>query len=80
MGPMSKVFKKGVNITRAGAVHSLRQQVMPGNVALIAECEGSSSPSYHLRVELDDGDIRSAVCSCPYDWGGYCQAYRCNFY
>ena len=46
---------------------------MPGGITLTAECEGSSAPSYRLRVELDDGGIRSAVCACPYDWGGYCK-------
>ena len=72
-GANEQSFQKGYAYYRAGAVHSLRQQALTGSVALIAECEGSSVPSYHLRVELDDGGIRSAVCSCPYDWGGYCK-------
>jgi uncharacterized Zn finger protein len=72
-GANEQSFQKGREYYRAGAVHSLRQQVSAGSVALTAECEGSSAPSYRLRVELDDGGIRSAVCSCPYDWGGYCK-------
>jgi uncharacterized Zn finger protein len=26
-----------------------------------------------VRVELDEGGIRSASCTCPYDFGGYCK-------
>jgi uncharacterized Zn finger protein len=26
-----------------------------------------------VRAELDDGGIRSATCTCPYDFGGYCK-------
>jgi uncharacterized Zn finger protein len=72
-GANEQSFQKGREYYRAGAAHSLRQQVLTGSVALIAECEGSSAISYHMRVELDDGGIRSTVCSCPYDWGGYCK-------
>jgi uncharacterized Zn finger protein len=72
-GASDQSFQKGREYYRAGAVHSLRQQALPGGITLTAECEGSSAPSYRLRVELDDGGIRSAVCSCPYDWGGHCK-------
>lgn len=39
----------------------------------MAQCEGSSAPSYRLRAELDEGGVRSASCTCPYDWGGDCK-------
>jgi uncharacterized Zn finger protein len=38
-----------------------------------AQCEGSNAPSYRLRIELDDGGVRSVSCTCPYDWGGDCK-------
>ena len=37
------------------------------------DCEGTQAPFYHVRVELDDVGIRSAECTCPYDFGGYCK-------
>jgi len=37
----------------------------------LADCEGSYT--YHLRVELDEGGIQSAFCTCPYDYAGYCK-------
>jgi len=40
---------------------------------LTAQCEGSTAPSYRLHVELDLGGVRSASCTCPYDWGGDCK-------
>jgi uncharacterized Zn finger protein len=39
----------------------------------MAQCEGNSAPSYRLHAELDDGGVRSATCTCPYDWGGDCK-------
>lgn len=40
---------------------------------LTGDCEGTSAPYYRVRVELDEAGIRSANCSCPYEWGGYCK-------
>ncbi len=40
---------------------------------LTGKCEGSSAPFYQLRVQLDEGGIQEASCTCPYDWGGYCK-------
>jgi uncharacterized Zn finger protein len=40
---------------------------------LTGECAGTSAPYYTLRVELDEGGIATAECSCPYDFGGYCK-------
>lgn len=42
-------------------------------IVLTAHCEGSTAPSYRLRAELDGGGVRSAECTCPYDWGGDCK-------
>lgn len=40
---------------------------------LNGKCEGSGAPFYQLRVQLDEGGIQEASCTCPYDWGGYCK-------
>ncbi len=66
-------FEKGQSYYRAGAVFNPTQQVAAGCVMLMARCEGSSAPSYRLRAELDTGGVRSADCTCPYDWGGDCK-------
>ncbi len=41
--------------------------------SLLGECEGSSAPSYRIRIQLDSAGIREAECTCPYDWGGFCK-------
>ncbi len=40
---------------------------------LTGKCEGSSAPFYQIHVQLDEGGIQEASCTCPYDWGGYCK-------
>lgn len=35
-----------------------------------AKVQGSQL--YEVRLELDEPDF-DAVCTCPYDWGGYCK-------
>ncbi|MCC6147762.1 MAG: SWIM zinc finger family protein [Anaerolineaceae bacterium] len=40
---------------------------------LTGKCEGNSAPFYQMRVQLDEGGIQEASCTCPYDWGGYCK-------
>jgi uncharacterized Zn finger protein len=62
-------FERGMQYYRAGAIDNATRQ---GNV-LTALCEGSSTPAYRLRVELDQAGVRSASCTCPYDWGGLCK-------
>jgi uncharacterized Zn finger protein len=62
-------FERGRQYYRAGAIRNATSQ---GN-SMTALCEGSSSPAYRLRVELDQAGIRSASCTCPYDWGGLCK-------
>ncbi len=62
-------FSRGENYYQRGAVISLVQR---GNV-LQAEVEGSQYEPYRVRVTCDEGGITSAVCDCPYDWGGWCK-------
>ncbi len=58
-------FERGREIYRLDA---LRHTIRDGNT-LLADCEGTDT--YHLRVELDEGGIRSSVCTCPV--GGRCK-------
>jgi len=62
-------FERGRQYYRAGVINNATRQ---GNL-LTALCEGSSAPAYRLRVELDQAGVRSASCTCPYDWGGLCK-------
>jgi uncharacterized Zn finger protein len=62
-------FTRGQEYFRAGTIFNPTRQ---GQI-LTGECEGSTAPFYHLRVELDGGGIRTAYCSCPYEMGGYCK-------
>lgn len=60
-------FERGREYYHSGAIYNTFRQ---GNI-LLAECVGTGT--YHLRVELDEGGIQSASCTCPYDFGGYCK-------
>lgn len=66
-------FRKGQDYYETGAIYNPAKQSTSGGVTLTAQCEGSSAPSYRLHVELDGGGVRSASCTCPYDWGGDCK-------
>lgn len=41
--------------------------------SLTAEVDGSDYEPYTVEVEIADGAIISADCSCPYDFGGDCK-------
>src|SRR5919202_5304118 len=64
-----KSFQRGRELYRSGAISNAAIQ----GRTLSGECEGNESPFYKVRAELDDGGIRSAACTCPYDFGGYCK-------
>jgi uncharacterized Zn finger protein len=66
-------YQKGRDYYQSDAIYNPAWQSAPGGVVLMANCEGSTVPSYRLRIELDEGGIRSASCTCPYDWGGDCK-------
>ncbi|MDQ3755759.1 MAG: SWIM zinc finger family protein [Acidobacteriota bacterium] len=68
-GANEKSFQRGRELYRSGAISNAWIQ---GHI-LSGECEGNESPFYKVRVELDGGGIRSATCTCPYDYGGYCK-------
>ena len=66
-------YQKGHEYFRSGAIYNPSWESMAGGILLTAQCEGSTAPSYRLHVELDAGGVRSASCTCPYDWGGDCK-------
>ncbi len=68
-GADAQSFQRGQALYKRDAISSAAIQ---GNV-LTADCEGTSEPYYKVRVEMDEAGIRSAQCTCPYDYGGYCK-------
>ena len=60
-------FERGLEYYHSGAVYNTIRQ----GDTLLAECVGTET--YHLRVELDAAGLRSASCTCPYEYGGYCK-------
>jgi uncharacterized Zn finger protein len=62
-------FSRGHELYQSDAVFDTYWQ----GDSLIGKCEGSSAPFYQLRVQLDEGGIQEASCTCPYTWGGYCK-------
>src|ERR1044071_613778 len=68
-GATEKSFARGRELLRRRAVSHAAIQ----GRTLSGVCEGSESPFYRVRAELDEGGVRSASCTCPYDFGGYCK-------
>ncbi|HEX9000238.1 MAG TPA: SWIM zinc finger family protein [Blastocatellia bacterium] len=64
-----KSFTRGQQLYRSGAIADAAIQA---NV-LTGRCEGTQSPFYKVRAELDGGGIRAASCGCKYNFGGYCK-------
>jgi len=62
-------FARGHELYLSDAVFDTFRQ----GAFLTGKCEGSSAPFYQLSVQLDEGGIQEASCTCPYDWGGYCK-------
>ncbi len=60
-GATEKSFARGRELFRRGAVSRAAVQ----GHALSGVCEGSESPFYRIRAELDEGGVRSASCTCP---------------
>jgi uncharacterized Zn finger protein len=62
-------FTRGHDLYQSDAVFDTFQK----NDLLTGKCEGSSAPFYQIQVQLDEGGIQKASCTCSYDWGGYCK-------
>ncbi len=62
-------LERGESYYRAGAVVAVTQR----GQTLSAEVEGSDVEPYGVRLTVDQGGLTSAVCSCPYDFSGWCK-------
>ncbi|MBN1680936.1 MAG: SWIM zinc finger domain-containing protein [Anaerolineae bacterium] len=51
---------------------TVRDPVRRG-ATLEAQVEGSQFTPYRVTITLDEAGIRSASCTCPYHFGGYCK-------
>lgn len=60
-------YQKGRDYYKSGAIYNPARQSAPGGVVLTENCEGNTALSYRLRIELDEGGVRSASCTCPCD-------------
>ncbi|MFO7633750.1 MAG: SWIM zinc finger family protein [Caldilinea sp.] len=69
-GASSQSFSRGMSYYRDDAVLAL---IRRDNV-ITAEVAGSEYEPYEITITLDEtGGIRSAACTCPYTFGGYCK-------
>lgn len=69
-------FQRGRDYYASGAVSntSIHSDLSPkGYIRLTGDCEGTQAPYYRVQVELDEAGIRSANCTCPYEYGGLCK-------
>ncbi|MCL4301695.1 MAG: SWIM zinc finger family protein [Anaerolineae bacterium] len=62
-------FSRGRDYYESGAVVDLQQR----GDTLLAQVEGSSYEPYEVTIELENGELVDAECTCPYDWGGFCK-------
>jgi uncharacterized Zn finger protein len=65
----SDSYHRGREYYEQGAVLSLVRR----DQQLHAEVEGSQYEPYRVQLTYDAGGIAQALCSCPYDWGGWCK-------
>lgn len=68
-GAEPQSFQRGEAYYEDGAISNTSIQ---GNV-LMGDCAGTSAPYYRVRVVLDKAGIAEAICTCPYEFGGYCK-------
>jgi len=65
----SDSYQRGREYYEQGAV----VRVVRRDQQLQAEVEGSQYEPYLVQITCDAGGIAQAICSCPYDWGGWCK-------
>jgi uncharacterized Zn finger protein len=68
-GATAQSLARGRDYYRQGALHGLAIR----GATLTGLCTGRSAPAYRVRVELDEAGVRTAGCTCLYDWGGWCK-------
>ena len=62
-------LQRGEEYYEMGAVLS----IIKAGSRLFALVEGSRYSPYRLCIRMEKEHPKSASCSCPYDWGGYCK-------
>ena len=62
-------LQRGEDYYEMGAVLS----VIKAGSRLFALVEGSRYSPYRLCIRMETDRPKSASCTCPYDWGGYCK-------
>lgn len=64
-----KVFARGEDYFEQGAI------IKPTRIGqvLTARCQGSEVRPYQVRVVFGKKKVTEAICTCPYDFGGYCK-------
>lgn len=62
-------FARGKRLFKSEAIYDTFKQ----GSRLSGKCEDSSAPFYEVRLQIDEGGIQAAACTCPYDRGGYCK-------
>jgi uncharacterized Zn finger protein len=82
MDPLPKVTEASIRQhASADSYHRGREYYEQGAVLSIvrrdqqlqAEVEGRQYEPYRVQITYDAGGIAQALCSCPYDWGGWCK-------
>lgn len=68
-GANPQSYQRGYDLWQDGAISNTAIQ----DDVLTGECAGTSAPYYVLHIELDEGGICLADCSCLYDYGGHCK-------
>ena len=62
-------YERGCDYYQQGAVRGILHR----GQQIQAEVEGSQYEPYQVQIILDAGGVVSAICTCPYDWGGWCK-------
>ena len=65
----TETFRRGDAYERGGAVLT----VVRRGGELVANVAGSRPVPYRVRIALDATGVQSAVCTCPYEYGGWCK-------
>jgi uncharacterized Zn finger protein len=65
----SQSYQRGEAYYRSGSVTSLIQR----KHTLLAEVEGNDPTPYRITIDFDDGGIKTADCTCPYAYEGWCK-------
>ena len=62
-------LERGEDYYRGGAV----LDAIVAGPHLFASVRGSGFSPYRVCIRLEEDRPKTATCSCPYDWGGYCK-------